>query len=184
MPTGIFDSLVCLLASYVGLRGRENPGFGGWGGRFVQQASRWVSAPDDGDIHKPILRWAIAFQNDWAARADWCVTGFEDANHPPTVVLGHDSNLTGTAGEAVQLDASRSNDPDGRELTFKWGSYPDAGTYSRSTEFSGAEGPEATFTVPKDARAGETIHLVCQVTDDGSPALTRYAHVVVEVVTP
>lgn len=167
----------------VGLRNNENPGYGGWGGRFTEQPSRWVSTPDDGDIHKPILRWAIDFQNDWAARADWCVTRFEDANHPPTVVLGHDADLTGSAGETIRLEAGESTDPDGNELTFKWWSYPDAGTYPLDTAWE-ADGPEASFTIPKDAREGETIHLLCQVTDDGVPPITRYARVIVEIAAP
>ena len=32
-----------------------------------------------------------------------------------------------------------------------------------------------------DAKPGDTIHFVCTVTDDGTPALTRYARVVVTV---
>ena len=32
-----------------------------------------------------------------------------------------------------------------------------------------------------DAKPGDTIHFVCTVTDDSTPALTRYARVVVTV---
>jgi hypothetical protein len=32
-----------------------------------------------------------------------------------------------------------------------------------------------------DAKPGDTIHFVCTVTDDGTPAFTRYARVVVTV---
>lgn len=39
-----------------------------------------------------------------------------------------------------------------------------------------------TLRVPEDATAGQTIHIVLEGTDDGKPALTRYARVVVTVV--
>ena len=35
--------------------------------------------------------------------------------------------------------------------------------------------------VPADAKAGETIHIIAEATDNGAPPLTRYAHVVVTV---
>ena len=34
---------------------------------------------------------------------------------------------------------------------------------------------------PGDAGAGETIHIICEVTDAGSPRLTRYQRVVLTV---
>jgi hypothetical protein len=41
-----------------GLRSLENPGFGGWSGRFVQEkpgvTNVWKDASDDGDLYKPI----------------------------------------------------------------------------------------------------------------------------------
>ena len=50
----------------VGLRSLENPGFGGWGGRFVPEkrgvTNVWKEAEDDGDLYKPIWRWARLFR--------------------------------------------------------------------------------------------------------------------------
>jgi hypothetical protein len=40
----------------------------------------------------------------------------------------------------------------------------------------------ARLRVPDDAAPGQTIQLVLEATDDGRPALTRYARVVVTVV--
>ena len=70
----------------VGLRSLEHPSYGGWGGRFIPEAKSkrvWRDARDGGDVGKPIWRFSAAFQNDWAARADWCVKQRGDANHPP-----------------------------------------------------------------------------------------------------
>ena len=44
---------------------------------------------------KPQWRWLDAIQNDWAARADWCVKSYQDANHPPVVKLTHSADLRG-----------------------------------------------------------------------------------------
>ena len=75
----------------VGLRSREHPSYGGWGGRFVEEkpgvTNVWKDAEDDGNLFKPIWRWTEAFQNDFAARADWSVTRYSEANHPPSVWL-------------------------------------------------------------------------------------------------
>jgi hypothetical protein len=35
--------------------------------------------------------------------------------------------------------------------------------------------------VPADARDGDTIHLIAEVTDSGRPPLTRYSRVIVTV---
>ena len=163
-----------------GLRSLEDPGFGGWGGRFSWQHTRWVSAPDDGDIHKPILRWTAAFQNDWAVRADWCVKEYDEANHPPIVVLTHAANLKARGGKAIRLDATGSEDPDGSKLTYHWWHYREPGTYPGTVNIKNADEPEASFNVPRDAGDGETIHIICEVTDGGTPPLTRYQRVIVE----
>ena len=40
---------------------------------------------------------------------------------------------------------------------------------------------KTTFTVPSDARSGDTIHLVLQAQDDGDPVLTYYLRTVITV---
>lgn len=40
---------------------------------------------------------------------------------------------------------------------------------------------QTSFTVPEDAKEGDTFNLVLEVTDEGAPALTRYAQVIVTV---
>lgn len=40
---------------------------------------------------------------------------------------------------------------------------------------------KAAITIPADARPGDEFHLICEVTDHGSPPLARYRRVVVRV---
>ena len=173
----------------VGLRSLEDPSFGGWGGRFRRSKLDWGGKDsnriwrgvwEDRDIFKPIWRWAIAFQNDWAARADWCVKSYEEANHPPVVTLDHASDLKAKAGETVNLSA-KGTDPDGDKLTYKWWQYKEPGSHKGAVEIKNATHQHASFVIPNNAGNGETIHIICNVTDNGTPPLTRYRRVIVEL---
>ena len=116
----------------VGLRSLENPSYGGWGGRFVEEkpgvTNVWKDAEDDGDLYKPIWRWAEAFQNDWAARADWCVKPWREANHPPIISLDGAKDLNAAPGATVKLSVKGTVDPDGNKLSYSWWRYREPGT--------------------------------------------------------
>jgi len=130
---------------------------------------------------KPMWRWTDALQNDFASRADWCVKSYEEANHPPRVVLEHAADLKVKPGAPVELSAQGTNDPDGDKLSYRWWQYEEADTYNGTIEIRNAEQQDASFTVPGDAGNGKTVHIVCEVTDTGTPPLTRYQRVVVEI---
>ncbi len=169
----------------VGLRSLENPSYGGWGGRFVEEnpgvTHVWRGAEDGGDLYKPIWRWAEAFQNDWAARADWSVKPYEEANHPPVVSLDGELDLEAAPGETITLNVRESTDPDGDRLAFRWWQYREAGSYEGDVMIDNSETAIASVRIPSDARAGDTIHLIADVTDSGKPPLTRYTRVIVTV---
>lgn len=131
---------------------------------------------------EPQWRWIAAIQNDFAARADWCVKQYHDANHPPVVVLGHAADLTARAGETLSLDASHTTDPDGDAVSCRWWLDRDASSYRGSAELRPTGPWTASLTVPNNAARGETLHAICEVTDHGNPPLTRYRRVVITVV--
>jgi hypothetical protein len=140
--------------------------------------------PDDATLTaylKPQWRWIDALQNDFAARADWCVKSYAEANHPPVVTLAHAFDLKVLPGERVALSANGSTDPHGGDLCYAWWPYVEAGTYPGRVEIEHAGNREAFLTVPADAGAGETLHVICEVTNRGTPPLTRYARVVLEI---
>jgi hypothetical protein len=64
-------------------------------------------------------------------------------------------------------------------LDNRWSLDREAGSYGGAVEIQNARQRAASLVVPLDATAGRTIHLVCEVTDDGTPRLTRYARVIV-----
>jgi hypothetical protein len=167
-----------------------HPEWGSWGGRFRHVAGgRYEDARDTvgSETHQRVTvwRWRPAVQNEFAARMDWCVRPVKEANHPP--VAGFDSDVTGKAihrnakpGDRVKLSAAGSSDPDGDTLSYHWWVYREAGTYDGDVKVEKADAAETTLGVPADA-AGKVIHVVLAVTDTGTPPLTRYRRVVVEV---
>lgn len=130
---------------------------------------------------RPIWRWLEAVQNDFAARADWCVKPYQEANHPPVVKLAHPVDITAAPGQTIRLNAAGTSDPDGDELRYRWWHYREPSTYPGEVEIRHADRQAASFTVPKDAQKGQTIHVVCEVTDKGEPPLARYQRVVITV---
>ena len=130
---------------------------------------------------KPLWRWTDVLQNDFAARADWCVKPYNQANHPPVVKLAHALDLKARPGTTLKLSAKGTTDPDGNKLTYSWWQYAEADTYPGTVAVQNGTNQNASVSVPADAQKGQTIHLICEVTDNGTPQLTRYQRVVVEV---
>ena len=173
------DSPAFMYVIPTGLRSTEHPEWGGWGGRFEREENRWRSAPDAHDKFEAIYRWIPHFQQDFAARADWCVTSYAEANHPPQVVLNVNTTLTAKPGDRLQLNAQRSVDPDQDQLSFRWWQYAEADSYSKKVPIDHPAESSVEIVIPHDAQAGNTIHIICEATDDGTPALTRYQRIVI-----
>ncbi len=131
---------------------------------------------------KPLWRWLIDIQNDFSARADWCVKDYKSANHHPVIRLKSNSlDIKAQKGKRITLDASDSEDPDGDKLIFHWWNYPEAGTYKGDFTVN-ANKKKVSFRIPKNARVGDTMHVICQVSDDGVPTLTKYKRIIITVV--
>ena len=119
-----------------------------WGRSYMRN-----EYPENTDLmneyFKPITRWADALQNDFAARADWCVKSFEDANHPPVVKLANALDITAKPGSTIQLSAKGTSDPDSDELSYFWWQYEEADTYRGSVTIENSTDRDASCTVPK-----------------------------------
>lgn len=152
-----------------------------WGRNSLRQGETSFNNPTVKQYFKPIWRWTEALQNDFAARADWTVKTYEEANHPPSVKLSHALDLEVQPRQKVMLDARGTSDPDDDSLTYRWWHYQEAGTYDGTILIEGADGQQASFIVPDDVAAGDTIHVIVEVTDGGAPPLTRYQRVVAQI---
>lgn len=95
-------------------------------------------------------------------------------------------------GEPLTLDAGRSRDPDaGQHLRFAWFHYADAGGTGMnmaSVTIAGQAAPKAIITPTSVCRpqwmpasrpclGTGTAHINVAVTDDGSPRLTSYRRI-------
>lgn len=129
---------------------------------------------------RPMARWTQAFQNDFAARMSWTVLSPEEANHQPAVQLETPFKVTAEPGESVTVRVA-ATDPDGDALSLRWWQYREAGTCPLEAEIAAPGQAGTRITVPAGAVPGATLHFICEVTDNGEPALTRYARAVVTV---
>jgi hypothetical protein len=128
-----------------------------------------------------LWRWREDFQNDFAARMDWCTKSYREANHPPIPVLAHPDEMTVKSGKVFTLDAGGSTDPDGDNLSYVWFQYPEAGSYKEPIKIVGAENiPRLIITAP-EVKKKESVHFILRVTDKGRPPLSRYKRVVVNL---
>jgi hypothetical protein len=169
----------------------ENPALGGWGGRLRQQSTSpdlWTLVATEKDQtgtevqNYTTLRWAGAAQNDFAARMQWTLTPeYRAANHAPRVGIVVPRWTTRVhPGQTLRL-RGYGIDPDKDALRFEWWQYREEGTYPGSARLGTPDRRSTTVTIPEDARAGQTISLILQATDDGTFPLTRYARVILRV---
>lgn len=198
LPQKEGDSLTFLYLIPNGLGNPDHPEFGSWAGRFGKMTKSELFPEDardrayfcpnvrdtiDGRTNRDntLVRWAAHLQNDFRARLDWCVKDYQSANHPPIVSVAGKPHRQARPGETLQLDASPSRDPDGRALEFQWLFYPEPTGYAGpAPQMSGTSSAKLTVTLPPES-AGHSLHLIAIVTNKGTPPLTRYGRVIVDV---
>lgn len=129
-----------------------------------------------------LWRWRTDFQNDFAARMDWCIQSYEEANHAPVIVLSHPDHLTVKSGQGFGLDAFDTRDPDGDSYSFLWFNYPEAGTYKKFIAIEGAENSHGAYVIAPKVEKEVTAHFILKVSDKGEPSLSSYKRVIVTIV--
>ncbi len=182
-----------------GLRAYEAGFYGGWGGRVVgKQATNAFSLPANDTSQKAMAAamrtlteqlnksangypdFFPAAQRDFAARLKWSVTPkYSDANHAPVAEIEGPLNVLASPGETIRLNAAVS-DPDNDKVFIKWWQFQ-VGTYPGKVGISNANMARAKVTIPRDAVSGQTVHVILEVTDNGSPSLTAYQRVIIIV---
>ena len=126
------DSPAFLHLVDVGLQNLEHPEYGGWGGRLVQLD---ITLPfwSDGeytaeynpfaktmDLSYAQTRWIPAIQNDFAARADWCISDYSSANHAPSFKLA-ETKIKVRPSEQNQIELKYTvDDPDADQWTISY----------------------------------------------------------------
>lgn len=198
-----------------GLHEPESISQGGWGGRFLSEPRRnvWSGGcpvnnegrfspfpmfTDAADallvagngklawnVLNPIRRWRDAYQNDFAARMDWCVAKPEACNHAPCAVVDQDHTLRvmrrpARQGSVLTLNASESADRAGQPLSFKWWIYAEAGAAGSSIVLESPQSAVCSVRVPEDSVTGEA-HIILEVANEGPPPLRAYRRIILDV---
>jgi hypothetical protein len=174
-----------------GLNDPNHPEWGGWGGRFEPDASgvhRDVRdrVGDVTDARATVWRWRPAVQADFQARLDWCVAdSFEKANHPPAIALNADRSRTilhiaAKSGATIQVSAAGSDDPDKNQLRFQWCIYSEPSAYRGPLTLEPAGGLTTSLVAPAVTRP-QTIHVILQSMDNGTPPLSAFRRAVITV---
>lgn len=184
-----------------GLRAYEAGFYGGWGGHEVSNGREENFSFQISDTSQKAMAAALSSANsqtnrtadelaysdffpvaqqDFAARLKWSITPkYADANHAPVVTIEGPLNIMALAGEKIRLNANVS-DPDGNTVSLNWWHFR-IGGYDGEVSISNPTSIQTQVSIPKDANAGQTIHLILEATDNGSPALTSYQRIVIIV---
>lgn len=175
-----------------GLRAWQDESWGGWSGRRHPSDPVRVmtlgsgSANTDGmEVMRrrmtpdPVLpNFFPEAMDQLAARFHWTTTSdYKAVNHYP--VINGPQEISATPGQTVILN-TEVGDPDGDVLDLKWWHFK-VGTYPGDCSVDESSSPKTTFTVPSDARPGQTIHLILEANDHGTPNLKRYLRTIVIV---
>lgn len=164
-----------------GLNNPEDPHQAGWAGYHERGmcadslTTAWTS------WQEPVRSISVGYKqrfypdelNDFMARMQWAAEGKGNLN--PYVVIPNDTiNITMIS---LSLDASKSFDPDGDNLQFSWWQQPEIG--KTKVKIEQADQPIATLRIPADAK-GDTIHIICEVHDDGPYHLPAYRRIIIK----
>ena len=164
-----------------GLNNPEDPHQCGWAGYHERGmcadslTTAWTS------WQEPVRSISVGYKqrfypdelNDFMARMQWAAEGKGNLN--PYVVIPNDTiNITMIS---LSLDASKSFDPDGDNLQFSWWQQPEIG--KTKVKIEQANQPIATLRIPADAK-GDTIHIICEVHDDGPYHLPAYRRIIIK----
>ena len=164
-----------------GLNNPEDPHQCGWAGYHERGmcadslTTAWTS------WQEPVRSISVGYKqrfypdelNDFMARMQWAAEGKGNLN--PYVVIPNDTiNITMVS---LSLDASKSFDPDGDNLQFSWWQQPEIG--KTKVKIEQADQPIATLRIPADAK-GDTIHIICEVHDDGPYHLPAYRRIIIK----
>lgn len=181
-----------------GLRAYEVSSYGGWGGREAGKKDA-INFSISGDTSAGAMAAALSAMNqsnknateaypdffpqaqrDFAVRLKWSVTPkYANANHAPLVKIEGPLNVLASAGEKIRLNGNAS-DPDGNAISYKWWQFQ-AGSYPGKVNITNTTSTPAEVLIPNDAAGGQTIHVILEVTDNGTPALTNYQRIIITV---
>lgn len=179
---------------------------GGWGGCFSKIPFKDLQGMDLVKINnldelqyspyymysnpegKPtMIQWSDAIKNDFAARMQWTVTEFSQANHHPQIELANEQfptkeyvYITAKHGESLDIDASKSLDPDGDELQYRLYLYDSENENLLTDTVLNIENGIFKIVIPANSNS-KIYNFILEVYDNGTPSLTSYRRIIVNI---
>lgn len=172
-----------------GLNDSEDPHQAGWAGYHERSLCAdsltiaWTSWQD------PVRSISIGYKTrfypdeiaDFMSRMQWADEG--QGNHNPVVIINGSKsrqpvNIQAKSGEKILIDASKSSDADGDNLKFRWWQQPEIG--KTKVNITQSEQSVTTIEIPKEVNS-DTVHIVCEVHDDGPFHLVSYRRIIVQI---
>ena len=180
------DSMTYIPLLPFGLRGADDRGFDTLLGRMFLDGHPDSDAPAgfaamgtpvEGNPN-PYLR---AYQEDFAARAQWCTHDPATCSHPAHIAEAT-ADRSAAAGERVTL-AATVIDPDGKGFDVSWDVAMGPTNYAGGQDLSLWQecATDTAFTVPADAQPGDRFVLTLTVQTHAERPCTRYAQVAITV---
>ena len=173
-----------------GLNDPEDPLQAGWAGYHERGlcadslTTAWTS------WQEPLRSISVGYKTrfypdeiaDFMARMQWADEGKGNRN-PQVVVNGSKGrqplSINAKAGTTIRLDASKSKDPDGDALSFHWWQQSEIG--KTTVVINPSDASKVAIHVPANA-AGDTLHIICEVHDNGPFHLVSYRRIIINIV--
>lgn len=149
----------------VGLRGLHNYEYGTLLGKIYPDGEKREIPADN-----PFIK---GYQEEWAARTQWCHEEYEKCVHPPVVTV-KDDDLYCLPGEEVLLKA----DVQGEDLQISWEYHPHYSSYHGKYS---ALLKDDVFTIPEDARSNDWFSVIVRVVSGKEYHITRYGQIIIHV---
>lgn len=205
------DTPAFLYSLVNGLRGHEDPTYGGWGGCFYKVKGFDRVYRDNG--FGQLREWVEPAMHDFQARLQWCISPeYEQANHKPIIDVPMGLDFTVYSGDTVCLEAIvKDPDPINIDALWKvrgemweqkgitkeqvaanpnkfskqwrtgWYQYP-SGTYKEDVDLIfGPENEAWMWFVAPEVSEPKTIHIILEAYDMTTPRLTSYARYIITV---
>lgn len=183
---GDTPSFLYLLSGVFGLNDPNDPSQGSWGSMFKPMGE---SFPKNyfatcNVAQNELVRWVPDATSSFKNRLLWSVKEPGEVNREPIAVLNGDKSnrimtIVAKPGEKIKLDASRSFDPDGDQISFNWFRYEEADSYEGEFVIENPAEAAQTITIPNDLGTND-LHIVLEVRDNGIPELVNYRRVIID----
>ncbi len=173
-----------------GLHDPEQPIQSGWGGYHTWDLTKdsttyaWTCSQDSvKNLSEGYYNhFYLDNLNDFMARIEWAEKGWGNRN-PVAIVNGKKGTdavvITAKAGQTITLDASKSYDPNGDELSFAWHQQKGIGkTKVESYEFN-EDSSIVNVKIP-DTFHDDEIHIICEVHDKSKYTLPAYRRIIIQ----